>query len=227
MKHNRGVKGACSWKQLKKKEAAYSRAQSKGKEGKNTDQLLHQQLNTKVSNARRKAKLQTKTKESPSQKTRRQQNLVRNIGGLPNEGKVCLKEPLKDNKGEDFLRKPSGSKKEEIAGQEKELQELEEQLTDLQKQLEEKCIQEMALKEQVNVDRQRITDLQGELRANEQEMSTMSEKLSYTRGQILEKDGNMATLQKEIATRKQQLTDLQNSVERKGRRNKNDKRTID
>ena len=217
MKHNRGVKGdrACSSKQLKKKEAAYSRAQSKGKEGKNSDQLLHKQLNTKVSNARRKAKLQTKTKESPSQKTRQQQKLVRNIGGLPNEGKVCLKEPLKDNKGEDFLRKPSGSKKEEIAGQEKELQELEEQLTDLQKQLEEKCIQEMALKEQVNVDRQRIIDLQGELRANEQEMSTMSEQLSYTRGQILEKDGNMATLQKEIATRQQQLTDLQNQLSAK------------
>ena len=217
MKHNRDVKGdrACSWKQLKKKEAAYSRAQSKGKEGKNSDQLLHQQLNTKVSNARRKAKLQTKTKESPSQKTRRQQKLVRNIGALPNEGKVCLKEPLKDKKGEDFLRTPSGSKKEEIDGQEKELQELEEQLTDLQKRLKEKCIQEMALREQVNVDRHRITDLQGELRANEQEMSTMSEQLSHTRGQILEKDGNMATLQKEIATRQQQLTDLQNQLSAK------------
>ena len=200
---------------MKKKEAAYSRAQSKDKEGKNTDQLLHKQLNTKVSNARRKVKLQTKTKESPSQKTRRQQKLVRNIGGLPNKGKVCLKEPLKDNKGEDFLRKPSGSKKEEIAGEEKELQEFEEQLTDLQKQLEEKRIQEMALREQVNVDRQRITDLQGELRANEQEMSTMSEQLSYTRGQILEKDGNMATLQKEIATRQQQLTDLQSQLSTK------------
>lgn len=203
MKHNRDVKGdrACSWKKLKKKEAAYSRAQSKDKEGKNTDQSLHKQLNTKVSNARRRAKLQTKTKESPSQKTRRRQKLVCNIGALPNEVKLCLKELLKDKKGEDFLRKPSGIKKEEIAGQEKELQELEAQLTDLQKQLEEKCIQEMALKEQVNVDRQRITDLQGELRANEQEMSTMAKQLSYTQGQILEKEGNMETLQKEITTR--------------------------
>ena len=203
MKHNRGVKGdrACSWKQLKKKEVAYSRAQSKDKEEKSTGQILHKQLNTKVSNARRKAKLQTKTKESPSQKTRQKHKLVRNVGRLPNERKVCLKEPLKDKKGKDFMRKPSENKKEEIAGQEKELQELEAQLTDLQKQLEQKSNQEMALEEQLKLERQHITDLQSDLRANEQEMSTMAEQLSCARGQIKEKDGNMATAQKEIAAR--------------------------
>ena len=217
MKHSKGAKGdrACSGKQLKKKELAYNRSQSKDKEEKSTGQLLHKQPNTKVSNARRKGKLLTKAKESPSQMTRQQQKLVRNITRLPTGGKVCLKEPLKDKKGKDVLQKLSENKKEDIAGQEKELQELEAQVNHSQKQSEDKCIQEITLEEQLKLERQRITDLQSQLKANEQEMSAMAEELSDTRGQIQVKDRNMADLQKEIDARQQQLTDMESQLSTK------------
>ena len=93
---------------------------------------MHKQLNTKVSNARRKGKLPTKAKRIVLTDDKTTTKLGSQYYQT-NGGKVCLKEPLKDKTGKDVLQKLSVNKKEDIAGQEKELQELETQVTDSQK----------------------------------------------------------------------------------------------